>query len=199
MALAERFEETGYWPLFRNDDAENSFPSLDEAKYLLKQTPSGNWRELFATAFADRMDSFRQFIEDLPADCDIETFISLVDQSGAMSFSGEAASKAPWPTLPPEKPLALHTLRPKHKVKLFLVKLAHPFEAPAFLGFGGWNDAPMPELQVAMLREWERDYGAVPIAINADIMECYVSQGTQSVRDLALEIWRSPHWFFWWD
>jgi hypothetical protein len=77
---------------------------------------------------------------------------------------------------------------------------------------------------VAVLREWQKEYSAVPACITGDVLECavvkrpqteleamklaaeqwifcddIVSQGTQSIRKLAMEIWRSPNWFFWWD
>ncbi len=104
------------------------------------------------------------------------------------------------------------------------MRVEHSYEVPAYLDFGGWNDCPSPELQVAVLREWHKEYNARPACITGDVLECVVvnrpqteldsmklaaeqwifcedivAQGTQSVRKLAMEIWRSPTWFFWWD
>jgi hypothetical protein len=74
------------------------------------------------------------------------------------------------------------------------------------------------------LQEWFEQFGAVPAVIAGDVMECVVarpptteaqslalaaqqwlfcddivSQGTMSVRTLAIGLWRQPKWFFWWD
>jgi hypothetical protein len=109
-------------------------------------------------------------------------------------------------------------------VALWLVPARAPHEVPAILGFGDWNDAPSPELISAGLREWNHAYGSVPACITSDVLECVVDrapqtqeqafslaaeqwalcddivmQGTQSVRALAIQLWRSPVWFFWWD
>jgi hypothetical protein len=114
--------------------------------------------------------------------------------------------------------------RPFDPVDLDLLPLAHPWEAPVYLSFGNWNECPAPELQAAVLREWHASHGAVPAAITGDVLECFVerppqtqaaamdlaaeqwifcddivSQGTQTVRNLALERLNAPHWFFWWD
>jgi hypothetical protein len=109
-------------------------------------------------------------------------------------------------------------------VELLLIRVNHSWEVPAYLGFGGWNECPPPELHVAALREWRREYQAIPICMTADVLECMVgkpprtepeamklaarqwifcddivSQGTQSIRGLAMEIYRTANWFFWWD
>jgi len=90
--------------------------------------------------------------------------------------------------------------------------------------FGNWNECPAPEIQVAVFRNWHERFGAAPACITQDVVECVVdrppqdepasmalaaeqwlfcedivSQGTQSVRNLAIGLWRSPKWFFWWD
>jgi hypothetical protein len=105
-----------------------------------------------------------------------------------------------------------------------LIPCKHAWETPAYLSFGGWNNCPEPELQVAVLREWASVYHAVPSCVTGDVLQCVVrkppqteadamklaaeqwifcddivGQGTQSIRALALEIWQSPNWFFWWD
>ena len=96
--------------------------------------------------------------------------------------------------------------------------------APAYLRFGGFNDCPDASIHVAFLRDWNRRYGVVPAAITTDVIELVlpqpvldkseivriaqeqyeyctdiVDQGTQTVENLALELWGSPVWFFWWD
>lgn len=107
---------------------------------------------------------------------------------------------------------------------LAIIKTADPAEAAVHLRFGGFNDCPPPPVHVAFHRDWERRFGAVPIAISGDVIEMWldrpinsqddawtlaqefyayspdiVDQGTQTLNRLAAEIWRSRHWFFWWD
>lgn len=107
---------------------------------------------------------------------------------------------------------------------LALVPSSNPSDAPAHLRFGDWNDCPPPEIHVAYLRHWFERYGAVPIGIMHDVIELFVprppstpeeawdlaceqesycsdivTQGTQTVECLAMELWHSPYWFFWWD
>lgn len=117
-----------------------------------------------------------------------------------------------------------HAGRPLRAYKLAVVRTADPPDALAHLGFGGFNDCPMPELQIAFARDWHRRFGAVPMAVTHDTLELFlptpiddpavaweiaqeqyafcsdiVLQGTETVAELARSIWRSPKWFFWWD
>jgi hypothetical protein len=105
-----------------------------------------------------------------------------------------------------------------------LVPVSHPYEVAVRLNFGGWNFRPEPGLNAAVLREWGRTHSAVPACISGAVMECVVErpptseqnsfalaaqqwiycedivvQGTYSIRALAIELWRSPTWYFWWD
>jgi hypothetical protein len=113
---------------------------------------------------------------------------------------------------------------PLERCLIALLPTTQPADAFAYLRFGGWNACPSPEYHVALLRDWGRRYGAVPAAITSDVVECHVaarpqtpadaralareqvqycedivSQGTQSVERLAVELWQSPNWYFWWD
>jgi hypothetical protein len=47
-------------------------------------------------------------------------------------------------------------------IAIGLVPTREPWEVPAFLGFGGWNEAPPPEAQCAVQKFWQKLYGAVP-------------------------------------
>ena len=107
---------------------------------------------------------------------------------------------------------------------LALLPTIQPAEAPVYLRFGGFNECPSPDVHTAFMRDWGRRYGAVPVCITRDVIECHVrrppqtpddarrlareqaaycsdivSQGTQSVERLAIELWKSPQWYFWWD
>ncbi len=105
-----------------------------------------------------------------------------------------------------------------------LIALADPTELFARLGYGGWNDCPAPEVHVALHRHWRDRFGAEPIAVKDDVVECWVSrppadrkaalalaaeqaaycadiveQGIGSVAALAATLLEAPVWYFWWD
>jgi hypothetical protein len=107
---------------------------------------------------------------------------------------------------------------------LALVPVQHPWEVFEKLKFGDFNDCPPTALLTAIFREWHGKYGAVPVVVTHDVIECLVArppqteadstclameqfvvcedivvQGVQSVRNLAQVLWRAPSWYFWWD
>ncbi len=133
-----------------------------------------------------------------------------------------------WPAGSPPMSLTAHleTLgrKPKHRVWIARIPTTKSWEIPAYLRFGGWNDCPMPEEQVAVLKHWAETYGIEIYAITGDVMECEVSrpptskdaaialaheqywycsdivlQGTETLSILAAGLLNSPAWFFWWD
>jgi hypothetical protein len=114
--------------------------------------------------------------------------------------------------------------RPNQRCVLAICRTQDASEAPAYLRFGGFNDCPAPAIHVAYLRDWQKRFGAVAFGITSDVIELYleqpivdkqivanlareqyryspdiVDQGTGTVERLALELWGSPGWFFWWD
>jgi hypothetical protein len=96
-------------------------------------------------------------------------------------------------------------------------------EAPAYLGFGGWNECPPPEYHIAALRHWRDAFGASLVTCGADVMELKVSrrpsrdaamslakehyaycndiidQGLGTFSNLAAALTVSDWWYFWWD
>jgi hypothetical protein len=157
---------------------------------------------------------------------DFDALAAAVDQSGMHCFGGKSALPS-WPAEPKPRPrLKFHTTSEcKGKpIAMTLVRLKKSYELPAYLNFGGWNDCPEPALQVAVLREWREKYNAIPICMTGDVLEFMLSkppqtqeqamqlaaeqwifcddivgQGTQSVQSLAISLWQSKTWFFWWD
>lgn len=135
-----------------------------------------------------------------------------------------------WPDpLPgPQTEFSSHTEilsgRPKPLVYIARIPTVRPYEIPAYLGHGGWNECPAAAEQVAVHRHWHERYGSDILAIAGNVVECRVSrpprnldaaealaleqflycadivdQGTQSVRSLAAQLRRAPAWYFWWD
>lgn len=99
-----------------------------------------------------------------------------------------------------------------------------PFEAPAYLRFGGWNSCPESHAHVAIWKRWEATYGAKILCMSGDIVEatverpplgkdeCYalareqfaycpdiVTQGVGTIDALASLLSGGRSWYFWWD
>jgi hypothetical protein len=226
-ALWRGSRESKYLPIIRGaPDAIQEQPERD-AGSILADVPEGDIREVLAPRFQERMESLSAMMPEFAGAKDMEELGRVADSSGVYSFGGGGNSREQWPA-DKAKPQrfgfrTLKQLKGKPAVML-LVRLEHSYEVPAYLEFGGWNDCPPPEMQVAILREWRKEYGAIPVCMTHDVLECVVprspqtegeamklaaeqwifcedivGQGTQSIRALAMEIWKSPTWFFWWD
>jgi hypothetical protein len=134
-----------------------------------------------------------------------------------------------WPrTLPEQSGLTIHTDvfndHAKPQVYLGLAEIAAPWQLPAVVAFGGWNECPWADVHCAFHREWQQSHGAEIAGISGSILECLVSnppstqadalnlawqqyyycrdiveQGCQSISQLAATLINSPTWFFWWD
>lgn len=103
------------------------------------------------------------------------------------------------------------------------IPVKHPWEVFAWVPFGGWNECPRNEEQMAAAKYWFERYGAVPAVITRDVLEydlpapvprnkalelameqyafCpdIVDQGYESVGRLADTLAKSSKWYFWWD
>ena len=242
LALAKRAKETKFWPIIRGGDAL-PLESIDPSD-ILSRVPAGNVREILEPLRLARVESIQQVMEMLPVaqiealqrsldgksveSADIDTLARAVDASGMYSFIGSTQAAAePWPSESrSDSKLRFACLNQKKssQLNLVLIRVNHSCDVPAYLSFGGWNECPVPEIHVALLREWQRDYGALPACVTGDVIECIVTrppqdqaaamklaaeqwiycddivgQGTQSVRKLAMELWQNRQWFFWWD
>lgn len=100
-----------------------------------------------------------------------------------------------------------------------------PADIPAYLPFGGWNDCPNAETQLAFTYYWREKYGAIPAALDgADCLEFLVERPVADpleAKKVAVEqfafcsdlpfqvfedfeqltefIHQSRQWYFWWD
>lgn len=100
-----------------------------------------------------------------------------------------------------------------------------PADIPSYLPFGGWNDCPNAETQLAFTHYWREKYGAIPAALdNADCLEFLVEhpvadpletkkvaveqfafcsdlpfQVFEDFEQLTEFIHQSRQWYFWWD
>lgn len=121
-------------------------------------------------------------------------------------------------------PYSYSTGRPVEHLTLATLPISQGWQSAAVLGWGGWNECPMPAEHVALHRSWADRYGAEVVCMTLDIVEMHVArppatreaamalaheqfaycsdivlQGTESVSALAAELLDSPFWFFWWD
>jgi hypothetical protein len=104
------------------------------------------------------------------------------------------------------------------------VPTAQPYEVPAYLKFGGWNDCPQAPIHVALWKKWQQEYDARILCLSGDVIEatvahpprdkeaCYklareqfaycadiVDQGVGSIDALAAVLYGGKSWYFWWD
>ncbi len=103
------------------------------------------------------------------------------------------------------------------------IPVKNPWEVFAYVPFGGWNECPCNEEQMAAAKYWYEKYGAVPAVITRDVLEydlpapvrreeamalaleqyafCpdIVDQGCGTVGYLADTLAKSDKWYFWWD
>ena len=114
--------------------------------------------------------------------------------------------------------------KPLKQVFICEVPTPNSWETPAYLQFGGWNECPVSEEQVALFRDWHGRYGADIVTIRGDILEARVDrrptdreealalareqfiycpdivyQGTGDLSHLAATLMVSDYWYFWWD
>jgi Domain of unknown function (DUF4253) len=105
-------------------------------------------------------------------------------------------------------------------VTIAYIPAASSAEIPAHLKLGSWNALPEADVFVALLRKWQRDYGAELVAITTDVIELRVSRKptTQlealklarehakfcpsnevTIAERAAELMQLEWWHFWWD
>lgn len=120
--------------------------------------------------------------------------------------------------------LDYQTLEFRAPLLLLRLPTATPWEAPAWIPMGGFNDCPNPEEQIAVFRHWYYTYGAIPATASESEWELHVPSpitDRETVKkvareqmgfcpDLALQVMDGPEgvkrnlphstvWYFWWD
>lgn len=141
----------------------------------------------------------------------------------------DAPPRGPWPEYVErhEQPISLidHRTRDlKTEILVGLMPTARPWEIPAYLAFGNWNDCPPPEVHVAFAREWFERFGARIVVNSPDTIEFVVErpvsdrdtalelaltqcgycgdivhQGVGTIEALAANLLGARYWYFWWD
>lgn len=113
---------------------------------------------------------------------------------------------------------------PYPEVILPLISTIHPWEVPAWLHTGSWNEYPEREVHICLLEIWYLGYGAELLGHAHDVLELSVArpvqkleearklarlqyaycldivdQGVQTLENLAYSLLHSTVWYFWWD
>jgi hypothetical protein len=213
--LHDLVAETGYWPLLLGDandpdGARQMVESMEECdgEFTLRQVIEKGLALDVPPWLAERLEEASVSLdEDATEDAGPEA-------GGSGSDAGDSFMI----------PRDILTGKPHRAVSVALVPTTTPWEVPAYLRFGGWNECPRDYEHVAVMKRWHDTYGAVPIGMTFDVVEMYVprpprdwkaalalareqyaycadivDQGTQSVARLAQTLMGSSVWYFWWD
>ena len=160
--------------------------------------------------------------EDNPDDFNLN---KLVDEFMSSDFLPDEEPEDDAPTL--SALLCYELLDEEEKGEMLLLQIPTDDSAdiPAYLPFGGWNDCPDAETQLAFTHYWREKYGAIPAALDgADCREFLVERPVTDpieAKNLAVEqfafcsdlpfqvfedieqltefIHQSRQWYFWWD
>ncbi|WP_298591881.1 DUF4253 domain-containing protein [uncultured Rothia sp.] len=159
--------------------------------------------------------------EDDPNELDLN---ELVDEFMSSDYLPDEEPEDDAPIL---AALLRYELQDEEQGEMLLLQIPtdDPADIPAYLPFGGWNDCPNAETQLAFTHYWREKYGAIPAALdNADCLEFLVERPVTDpleAKKLAVEqfafcsdlpfqvfedfeqltefIHQSRQWYFWWD
>ena len=166
-------------------------------------------------------DDGEETSEDDPDDFNLN---ELVDEFMSSDFLPDEEPEDGAPTL---SALLCYELQDEEQGEMLLLQIPtdDPADIPAYLPFGGWNDCPNAETQLAFTHYWREKYGAIPAALdNADCLEFLVERPVTDpleAKKVAVEqfafcsdlpfqvfedfeqltefIHQSRQWYFWWD
>ncbi|HEX3625557.1 MAG TPA: DUF4253 domain-containing protein [Verrucomicrobiae bacterium] len=133
-----------------------------------------------------------------------------------------------WCEMTPRRGISAHletlSRKPRDAVYIARIPTSENWEAPAYIGLGGWNACPDASVLTALAKRWHKRYGAEILAITHDTMEfkvanppaskeraielakeqfiaCpdIVNQKAGTISALASRLINSNYWYFWWD
>ncbi|RIH80830.1 hypothetical protein Mterra_03441 [Calidithermus terrae] len=206
--LRDLFPQTGHWPLVLGDDEELGF-HRDQLGF--KQQDGLTTRDLLEQARS----------------IDLQAWFAERRAQGYGVWLEEL--RGAWPLAQPghNSILSFNDLfsgKPKARLHLALIPVGAPWQIPAVLGMGGWNECPEAAVQVALWRYWHQRHGSEPVCLTHDVLETrvaqppatreealrlaeeqfvycpdLVTQGVETVSRLAATLLNSRYWYFWWD
>lgn len=202
-----RYPDTGQYPFLIGD--EEDLERVKEAAEFNNQDPLEIIRESLEVDTADWIAGRRQDAEEY----------EFSPEESLGEWPGEIAEKGSI-----SRHIDLLSRRIMPEVYLGLAKIETPWQLPAILQYGAWNECPEAEVHCAFHRQWQEKYGAEIAGISGDVIECRVNnpptdqeaaialaweqywycadiveQGCGNVSNLAATLLNSPYWYFWWD
>jgi hypothetical protein len=162
----------------------------------------------------------------LAAEVNVEEWLKKQVAADPECFQAEVGD---WPTeIPDAGSVSAHlevvSRKPKKVACLAKIPTSRNWEAPAYIGMGGWNACPDSAVLTAFAKCWHERYGAEVVSITHDVMEFVVTkppttkeaalelareqyvfcsdivdQGVGDVATLAATLLNSNYWYFWWD
>jgi hypothetical protein len=110
------------------------------------------------------------------------------------------------------------------RLSVTLIPARESWDVPCVVRYGGWNACPPAQVHSAVLRRWNKLYGATLVSMTRDTMGLYlrkpistreeavkvarehyifcndqVDQGTGFLNDYASQVLDANFWNFWWD
>ena len=226
--LREVVSLTGYWPVLVGSDED-----LDSLRERLELSDFGSTQELIdrglAIDVAQWLEQKHEVEVDECLEFGIELFSASADESLGSREEFRGLPRGPWP--PEQSPSHGFQMpndrgpgNPLPRVHVALAPTTTCWHVPAYLRFGSWNECPAPEEHVALMRLWQRHFGAEVVGVSRDVVELQaerpptnktdalqlakqqylycediVVQGTQTLESLAASLLNGTAWFFWWD
>ena len=198
---------------------------IDDVETLTPEQVSASAEEYGSAVIAQQlrrvMDDGEDTSEDDPDDFNLN---ELVDEFMGSDFLPDEEPEDDAPIL---SALLCYELQDEEQGEMLLLQIPtdDPADIPAYLPFGGWNDCPNAETQLAFTHYWREKYGAIPAALdNADCLEFLVERPVTDpleAKKVAVEqfafcsdlpfqvfedfeqltefIHQSRQWYFWWD
>ncbi|HTV43360.1 MAG TPA: DUF4253 domain-containing protein [Candidatus Sulfotelmatobacter sp.] len=160
------------------------------------------------------------------AELDVDKWLAERVAQDPEQFSSEMGR---WPLIKPKAGSIMAHLdilsgRPKDVVYIAKIPTSLNWQAPAYIGAGGWNECPDAAVLAALARRWHERFGAEFVSITHDTIEFLVAnppaskeqaielakeqfivcsdivtQGTDTISALAATLLNSNYWYFWWD
>lgn len=186
---------------------------IGAARQTLKMRRSAE--DFFEQTYRDLDDETRMVLDELSSlipDPDLELPQPLEEQIGTM-----------WTVFD----LSKRPIEPFREVAALRIPTAKSWRIPAFLLYGGWNDAPSPDDMMAVAEHWHTRFGADICAIGSGTLEFRVSRppasfqaalgllreqllfcqetredygfSREAIQSHVASLMTSRHWVFWWD
>jgi len=191
-------------------------PELDE----ILTTPRGTTVPGFRVRGTESLDRMT-----LPAGLDVLAARAGDEEDEEVEDDGESGEEGTWSPDAPRPGHLLPVLAGEAPLVLALVPAVGGWQVPAVLHYGGWNDYPAPADHAAILRHWERRYGAELVVLTGTTTELAIAQppltradalelarqfsayndgeydyyDAEDLTDLASSLLGAEVWLAWWD